>query len=42
MEVIEQARRKIEALDPNNNKSIDAKAFLNGQITYLPEPYLIV
>lgn len=42
MEVIQQARRKVQALDPNNNKSIDAKEFLNGQITYLPEPYLIV
>jgi len=42
MEVIQQARRKLEVLDPNNNKSIDAKEFLSGQITYLPEPYLIV
>jgi hypothetical protein len=42
MEVMREARSKLEALDPNNNKSIDAKEFLNGQIAYLPEPYLIV
>ncbi len=31
-----------EGLDPNKNRSIDAKEFLAGKITELPEPYLIV
>src|SRR5918999_1691395 len=42
IQVIQEARSIVEALDPNNNKSIDAKEFLAGKITYLPEPYLIV
>lgn len=39
---IEEARRMVEALDPKRNKSIDAKEFLAGRISHLPEPYLIV
>jgi hypothetical protein len=32
-----------QAVQPsNNNKNTNAKEFLNGQITYLPEPYLIL
>jgi hypothetical protein len=39
---IEESRRMAEGLDPNKNRSIDAKEFLSGKITELPEPYLIV
>ena len=42
IQVIQEARGILEALDPKNNKSIDAKEFLAGKVTYLPEPYLIV
>jgi hypothetical protein len=42
IQVIQEARSIVEALDPINNKSIDAKEFLAGKVTYLPEPYLIV
>jgi hypothetical protein len=42
-QMIERAiRRRISPLEPNNNKSIDAKEFLSGKIIDLPEPYLIV
>ncbi len=39
---MQEARSIVEALDPNNNRSIDAKEFLAGKVTYLPEPYLIL
>jgi hypothetical protein len=42
MEGMQEARSTLEALDPENNKSIDAKEFLAGTIMYLPEPYLIL
>jgi hypothetical protein len=42
VEVMQEARSMLEALDPQNNKSIDAKEFLAGKVIYLPEPYLIL
>jgi hypothetical protein len=42
MEVMQEVRSTLEALDPENNKSIDAKEFLAGRVMYLPEPYLIL
>ena len=41
-EAMQEAKRTGETLDPNKNKSIDAKEFLSGKIIDLPEPYLIV
>lgn len=41
-QLIQKASRLGESLDPGLNYSIDAKAFLNGKIEYLPEPYLIL
>jgi hypothetical protein len=32
MEVMQEARSTLEALDPKNNKSIDAKEFLAGKV----------